>query len=43
MFIAGMTAFYMFRLYYGIFLGAQSQQGTAWGDSHVPHPKVLLR
>ena len=39
--IAGMTAFYMFRLYYGIFwAGSEPGQKSAsdGGDSHVPHP-----
>ena len=38
--IAGMTAFYMFRLYYGIFwAGSEPAQKSAsdGGDSHVPH------
>ena len=38
--IAGMTAFYMFRLYYGIFwAGSEPGQKSAsdGGDSHVPH------
>lgn len=39
--IAGMTAFYMFRLYYGIFwAGSEPGQKSAsdGGDSHMPHP-----
>ena len=39
--IAGMTAFYMFRLYYGIFwAGSEPGQKSAsdGGDSHVPPP-----
>ena len=39
--IAGMTAFYMFRLYYGIFWAGSEpgQKSTSDGDdSHVPHP-----
>ena len=39
--IAGMTAFYMFRLYYGIFWAGSEpgQKSTSdGGDSHVPHP-----
>ena len=39
--IAGMTAFYMFRLYYGIFwAGSEPGQksASAGGDSHMPHP-----
>lgn len=39
--IAGMTAFYMFRLYYGIFwAGSEPGQKSAsdGDDSHVPHP-----
>ena len=39
--IAGMTAFYMFRLYYGIFwAGSEPGQKSAsdGGDSHVPDP-----
>ena len=39
--IAAMTAFYMFRLYYGIFwAGSEPGQKSAsdGGDSHVPHP-----
>ena len=39
--IAGMTAFYMFRLYYGIFwAGSEPGQKSAsdGGDSHKPHP-----
>lgn len=38
--IAGMTAFYMFRLYYGIFwAGSEPGQKSAsdGGDSHMPH------
>ena len=38
--IAGMTAFYMFRLYYGIFwTGSEPGQKSAsdGGDSHMPH------
>ena len=39
--VAGMTAFYMFRLYYGIFwAGSEPGQKSAsdGGDSHMPHP-----
>ena len=39
--IAGMTAFYMFRLYYGIFwAGSEPGQKSAsdGGYSHMPHP-----
>ena len=39
--IAGMTAFYMFRLYYGIFwAGSEPGQKSAsdGGASHMPHP-----
>ena len=39
--IAGMTAFYMFRLYYGIFWAGSEpgQKSTSdGGDSHEPHP-----
>ena len=39
--IAGMTAFYMFRLYYGIFwAGSEPGQKSASDgcDSHMPHP-----
>ena len=38
--IAGMTAFYMFRLYYGIFWAGSEpgQSASDGGDSHMPHP-----
>ena len=43
--IAAMTAFYMFRLYYGIFWGgtAPGQKSTSDGTSHVhtPHESPL--
>lgn len=44
--IAGMTAFYMFRLYYGIFWGgvAPRQESASDGDhghSHTPHESPL--
>lgn len=37
-FIAGMTAFYMFRLYYGIFWGTENKELHA---EHVPHESPL--
>ena len=36
--IAGMTAFYMFRLYYGIFWGTENKEFHA---EHVPHESPL--
>ncbi len=36
--IAGMTAFYMFRLYYGIFWGKENRELHAW---HTPHENPL--
>lgn len=36
--IAGMTAFYMFRLYYGIFWGTENEELHA---EHVPHESPL--
>ena len=38
--IAGMTAFYMFRLYYGIFWGTENKE---YHEKHVPHesPAVM--
>ena len=36
--IAGMTAFYMFRLYYGIFWGRENKELHA---AHVPHESPL--
>ena len=36
--IAGMTAFYMFRLYYGIFWGTENKQLHA---EHIPHESPL--
>ncbi len=36
--IAGMTAFYMFRLYYGIFWGTENKELQA---EHVPHESPL--
>ena len=36
--IAGMTAFYMFRLYYGIFWGTENKELHA---EHVPHESLL--
>ena len=37
-FIAGLTAFYMFRLYYGIFWGTEN---TRLHSEHVPHESPL--
>ncbi|ADV43301.1 NADH-quinone oxidoreductase subunit L [Bacteroides helcogenes] len=41
--IAGMTAFYMFRLYYGIFWGATPTQKISSSDEshHIPHESPL--
>lgn len=38
-FIAGMTAFYMFRLYYGIFWGRENK---ALHEAHRPHESPLV-
>lgn len=40
--IAGMTAFYMFRLYYGIFWGTDvALKRKSTGDGHTPHESPL--
>jgi NADH-quinone oxidoreductase subunit L len=41
-FTAGLTAFYMFRLYYGIFWGKEYKVDHSHGHGHTPHESPLL-